>query len=59
MPEALQETLIVTKKYPDKFLIVLPINKNYVRQRSGIRSRNEYYMGEINNVEGRLYKNGK
>jgi hypothetical protein len=59
VPEALQETLIVTRNHPDKFLIVIPINKNYVRQKNGIRARNEYFMGEINSIEGKLYKNGE
>jgi hypothetical protein len=57
--ETLQEIQSVTKNYRDKTVIVISIDKQYVRQNSGIRAQNEYYFGEPSKIQGYLFCNGR
>lgn len=49
----------ITAKSPDKQLIILLLEKKYVRIKSGLRARSEYYMGNSIKVAGTLICNGQ
>lgn len=57
--KAIDEIINFTKHHPNKPVIVISLDKKYRRIREGIRSRNEYYMGEPTKIQGRLYENGQ
>ena len=42
----------ITAQNPDKLLAVLVLNKQYERQRVGLRAKNEYYFGRPTTVLG-------
>lgn len=58
-PETLREVEAVTRTYPDHAVAVVTVDKRYVRQKSGLRARNEYYFGEPNQIRGLLYRGGR
>jgi hypothetical protein len=43
----------------DKDIVLITIDKNYVRQNNGIRARTEYYFGEPSKIKGHLYRSGR
>ena len=57
--ETIQEVLRISKSFPEKGIIVITLDKLYKRQSTGIRSRNEYYWGELSKVKGFLYERGQ
>jgi len=57
--DTLQEVQSLTGKFPDKSVVVISIDKQYVRQCSGIRAQTEYYFGEPSKIQGRLFCNGR
>lgn len=57
--EAMNQIIKVSKKHIHKDILILSIKKKYNKQYVGIRSWNEYYMGEIDKIEGKLFTNGK
>ena len=59
VPEVIEEVRHVTERHPTKPVIVISLDKTYLRFREGIRSRNEYYMGEPSIIRGFLYENGQ
>lgn len=57
--ETIKRVQEVSANNPEKSIIVMILEKAYRKQKEGIRSRSEYYFGEMEKVEGYLYKNGK
>ena len=57
--EVIQQVESVSRACADKSAIVISLDKQYVRQDKGIRSRNEYYFGEPSRVEGILFRGGQ
>jgi len=57
--ETIQEVLQISSSFPEKDIIVITLDKLYKRQSTGIRSRNEYYWGELSKVKGFLYERGQ
>jgi len=59
--ETMKEVQSVVTDYPDKTVVVISIDKQYIRQHSGIRAEkgNEYYFGEPSKIQGFLFRNGR
>jgi hypothetical protein len=57
--EEFEQIRTITRTCPNKAIIVLLLEKNYVRQYTGIRSKNEYYFGEPTRIEGLLFVGGQ
>lgn len=47
--------------YPGKTVVLISIDKNYIRQHRGIRAKkgNEYYFGEPSKIQGFIFRNGR
>ncbi|NQU21243.1 MAG: hypothetical protein HQ567_08170 [Candidatus Nealsonbacteria bacterium] len=57
--ERIAETVCqVSRRHPEKEIVLLGLDKTYERRRDGIRSRNEYYMGVPSLIQGQLWRNG-
>ena len=58
--ETIEKVKEVSAKNPEKSIIVMILEKAYRKQQKDtIRYRSEYYFGEMEKVEGYLYKNGE
>jgi len=57
--ETCEEVARVSRKYAEKPIIVITLDKTYQRQTKGIRARREYYWSELRSVKGFLYEGGK
>lgn len=57
--EAIEEIKNVTNEHPGKEFILITLDKKYERQTTGIRARNEYYMGSPEHIEAYLFSKGK
>lgn len=57
--ELIQQVESVSRACADKSVILISLDKQYVRQNKGIRSRNEYYFGEPSRIEGVLFRGGQ
>jgi hypothetical protein len=56
--KAFEQIKTITGTCPGKAIIVLLLEKVYIRQNTGIRSKNEYYFGEPSKVSGLLFVGG-
>jgi len=64
LPDSINKNIIgtvkrITKTHPSHNFLVIGIDKNYERIKKGIRSKTEYYMGNVNKVSGLLFKKGR
>jgi hypothetical protein len=57
--ETIKQVIHVSSNYPNKAIIVVTMDKSYNRRNTGVRSRNEYYWGELSKVMGVLYEQGR
>lgn len=57
--EAIEEIKNVTKEHPGKEFILITLDKKYERQTTGIRARNEYYMGSPEHIKAYLFSKGE
>jgi hypothetical protein len=49
----------ISRKYPDKPIIVVTLDKIYEGQVEGIRTRNDYYKSQLSSVNGVVFERGK
>lgn len=58
-PPSVARLRAISKQYPDKALVLVTLDKEYILQHSGIRARSEYYFGEPSKIAGQVFVGGK
>lgn len=58
-PDTLRAVRNVSASYPDREIVLVSVDRRYIRQGEGLRSRNEYYFGEPLRIAGQLFKRGE
>ncbi len=57
--ETIREVVRVSSNHPQKAVIVVALDKLYDRQQAGVRTRSEYYCGQLSMVMAYLYEHGQ
>jgi len=57
--DAKKEVKAISKKHPNKPIIVISVEKKYQQKDEGVRSWNPYYKGQVAKIYGSVFMNGK
>jgi len=58
-PAVLEKVAELSKKFPDKPIVVIVVDKKYERLKQGVRALNEHYWGTADSIQGILFQGGE